>query len=555
MKRITFGHVFLAAVLVARLHLSFTRYFDTDEFAHLHWSWLLTQGYRPYRDFFMNVIPFYHWVILSPVFLLPYASSTLLIARLVQYLLYLSAIGVLALWTQKLIRNSWITGISILLFTIFPMTLDKTLEIRPDMLMTLLIFLSMALSIDKEKLSMIRALVIGTTTAMSILSLPKIVFALPAVFLLLQHKRMKPTTIGWCFTGFLLPFLLFFIYLQHIGSLSSAYEHIVPGSLALKAGEGSFSLWLTLSPFPLVYLTSGGISLPWIINTLVWIAAFGGIVLYWKKEKIAARVLALFLSCGFIFLYIFPTPYTQYFIPLSMAASVAASIFLYVLIHHVRWKWLQGVIFSLFVLTLSVSFWQQYRDRIVRDNTEQLRVVDTILAVTKPTETVYDMVGSYVFRPDGAFICCNVYSQFSSRLPHPPPPLRQELVSRQTKFIVLDRVGKSLWLPTPDDLSFMEGSYLPSSYLKIYTLGAQFQCKGGSCTQFDLNNKEIIQTTGNSFSVIIPEVYRLTTLPSGETVTLDGKRINDESRVALTRGDHAFWASPTTVQVRFQLAR
>jgi len=49
----------LTGFLLARLYMAFTRYFDVDEFAHMHWAYLTTIGKLPYRDFFLLCHPFF----------------------------------------------------------------------------------------------------------------------------------------------------------------------------------------------------------------------------------------------------------------------------------------------------------------------------------------------------------------------------------------------------------------------------------------------------------------------------------------------------------------
>ena len=164
------------------------------------------------------------------------------------------------------------------------------------------------------------------------------------------------------------------------------------------------------------------------------------------------------------------------------------------------------------------------------------------------------MVGSYVLRPDGYYICCNIYSQFSAGLSVKLPSLAQSLVAKQTKFIILDRAGKSLWLPLPNDLTFIQTNYLPSLYPKIYTLGLRVQCKQGVCYQYDLTNKQISSTPTNEFTIVIPETYQVTTTPSNAPVTVDGTTVN-QSTIPLTAGTDQFTVPPNLTSLTLQLKR
>src|SRR3989338_6871265 len=46
-------------LLYLHFRLSITRYFDADEFAHLHWGYAFSIGEKPYSDFFYLFPPFF----------------------------------------------------------------------------------------------------------------------------------------------------------------------------------------------------------------------------------------------------------------------------------------------------------------------------------------------------------------------------------------------------------------------------------------------------------------------------------------------------------------
>lgn len=76
----------IVVVLLMRLQLVFTRYFDPDEFAHLHWTWLIGNGYLPYRDFFFYILPGFQ-LFLAPVLWFAGDSTNFLIASRIFLLL------------------------------------------------------------------------------------------------------------------------------------------------------------------------------------------------------------------------------------------------------------------------------------------------------------------------------------------------------------------------------------------------------------------------------------------------------------------------------------
>ena len=342
--------------------------------------------------------------------------------------------------------------------------------------------------------------------------------------------------------GFLVPFLLFFFYLAYQQVLPAAYTSILRDSIVANAGKGHFSPLLALSPFPLVYLTDGGVSLPWLVNSTIWVLAAIGLVILWKKQRKIAFAMTLYFAFGTLLLFMFPVPFIQYFIPLTVMASILVGFVLQ------RFKTVLKVII---VITIITSFFIQYRERIApgAGNSEQLQVLRDVLAVSGPDETFYDMVGSYVFRPDGYFICCHPYGEFIDKLSRPAPTLRESLVRRQTKFLVMDRVGFVFWqTPTPD-LSFLLSNYLPTKYNKIYSLGVQFRCQNGACVQ-----PGAVRST-NFFTILVAEKYSVTLEPNTAIVIIDGKEIRNGQTRDLASGVHRFSVSTTITEFRVQLDR
>ena len=72
------------------------------------------------------------------------------------------------------------------------------------------------------------------------------------------------------------------------------------------------------------------------------------------------------------------------------------------------------------------------------------------------------MVGSYVFRPDGYYICCHPYAEFAHKLTSGPGlDLAKSFIANKTKFLVMDRVGFVFWKSLDADKAFLLTNYLP----------------------------------------------------------------------------------------------
>jgi len=130
----------LAAVvglLLARIPLIPTRFFDPDEFEHSHAAWCVFRGLVPYKDFFEHHTPWYYFL-LAPFFRwfavdqsFENARHFLIFGRgLSLALITLSAVLAFLVGRQGANRK---VGLLTALFLVGqPVVIQKTLEIRPD---------------------------------------------------------------------------------------------------------------------------------------------------------------------------------------------------------------------------------------------------------------------------------------------------------------------------------------------------------------------------------------------------------------------------------------
>lgn len=524
-------YIAIVAVFLMRLHLSLTRAFDPDEFAHLHWSYLFLTGNVPYRDFFFIIIPAYQ-IFLFPVFLLGQSAIVPIAARILQFVLFIITAILVYRVSLSFFKKQTGALLSALIFVSFPMTIDKTVDVRPDMLMVVMLLLAMLTT---------KSFLLGLFVGASLVIHPKIIFAVPMLAYLFATSskkfRIVPAAIG-----FFVPVLLFFLYLAYQHVLPAAYTSIFRDAIAANAGKGHFSPLLALSPFPLVYLTEGGVSLPWIVNSAIWVLAAIGLILLWIKQRKTALAMTLYFAFGIGLLFVFPVPFIQYFIPLTVMASILAA---YAIINKNI-----SVINFIIVITVISSFFLQYRERALppASNSEQLQVLRDVLAVSRPDETFYDMVGSFIFRPDGYYICCHPYGEFIHILTS-LPTLQQSLIAKKTKFLVMDRVGFVFWQTPTHDLSFLLSNYLATKYNKIYSLGQQFHCKNSACMPPGATRST------NTFTILVPEKYTATINPESARMTIDGKLIGNGQTLDLSRGSHGFLVPPPVTSFRIQLDR
>ncbi len=122
-----------------RLWLLRERKFDPDEFEHLHVAWCISRGLLPYRDFFEHHTPWFHFF-LAPFFLffrvetdVSSAFALIFLARFCMWV-FTGALLVATFCLGKQWRDTRTGFTSALLLASVLMFLEKTLEIRPDVL-------------------------------------------------------------------------------------------------------------------------------------------------------------------------------------------------------------------------------------------------------------------------------------------------------------------------------------------------------------------------------------------------------------------------------------
>ena len=542
--------VAIILVMAGRFHLGLIRMFDPDEFSHIHWSYLVFAGKRPYVDFFFYIVPTFQWM-LAPFFLLPHTPFLVILFRIVAFLLYGATALVLYRIARLAVKNTFWSMLAVLAYTVFPMTLDKTIDVRPDTLMMLLFLVSVFLLVDRKPLTAKRAFICGMSLSLSFLTMSKMVFAIPAVMYLLfaERRRITRTAFLWGVAGVFAPPLVFVLYLFVTGiGLVRAATALTQWAFAVNLGKEPFSPMKTLSPWPLVYIDQGGPSFPWITNIVLWITGVIGLPALMKSHWRIGIFSLLFTTGGVIFFLFFPVPYVQYFIPLSAVVCLSTAAFGERLVSFVsrylppRYEFVRWSLLVLVPGALLVSFVVQYSARLPLggSNKEQLEAIRSVLTVVKPDEPVYDRTGEYIFRPDSYFICCHPYAEFVDHLSIRVPNLRESLVETKTKYILLDQKGYVFWHPKPDDLDFILTNYQLSRHFKLYTLGVAFRCADNTCQQYNLHLRPTGKPPTSVFSLALPETYALATTPSGLVMKIDGTSYPDGSNIPLDAGVHRF---------------
>jgi 4-amino-4-deoxy-L-arabinose transferase-like glycosyltransferase len=370
------------AVLVACLaYRSATRGLRVDESETIHTAWLVSQGERPYVDFFQHHHPLLYYVLSPVVAACGERVGTLVACRLVT-LLFMAGILAATYWLATRLFDRSAALLAALCLITCSGFIERALEVRPDVPQTLFGLLAIVLFFPKEGPVRARSYFFaGLCLGVAMLFLQKAVFtiaALGAVLLYrLARKEAKLTDLAACAAGGFLALLPFGIWLAVWNSPGEYYF------LNWTLNQHSLDRFSILPAAMNVYHDS----------TLLFVFAAVGATLFLvnARQRELVAVAAILLAS----LFVVRAPYGQYWIPIFPLVAVLAG-------HGLAAVWRDrprmAALFLAFVVVLPVttgihqalhgnylSLWKQWEKSAY------------VLAVAGPNDRVYDGQLSFNF--------------------------------------------------------------------------------------------------------------------------------------------------------------
>jgi 4-amino-4-deoxy-L-arabinose transferase-like glycosyltransferase len=331
--------VLIAASYFARLSLLRTRTFDTDELEHLHAAWSYHQGLLPFRDFFEHHMPgiYYLLAALMRGYDIAHhvgdAIAVLFVARTVMWVIAGTAIAfTFMLGTRYGGKDvGWLSTAFLSLSVVF---VGRTLEIRPDVPATAFWVVSQwalvnALTSEQDRRTSRRwwilgGLMLGGTlcfTQKALLAGPG--FAVFAILYVVRREQARSAASKVIdlvvFVGTSAVPLLFIV--AHFWA-NGAVRFLVDGVLINNLGwiqelrAGATVRWMLLrDPLFCAFATAG------FLSAGIRLIQPGG-QSFWR--------LAIFLPTAsmFVGLWLIPTPFPQYLLPILPVAAVYSADFL-----------------------------------------------------------------------------------------------------------------------------------------------------------------------------------------------------------------------------------
>jgi len=222
--------IFLIISFLLRARLLRTRYIDSDELAHMHSAWCVSQGLTPYKDFFEHHAPLLYYL-LPPLFSLCSGPEVIFIARGVMLLLTAAIVYLVFRIGLKVFgaAAAWLASFWLAYNFMF---LAKTLEIRPDVPAILFFLLGLSALIrarrNQKKVLWVGA---GFCFSLSLLFTQKIVFLLAGVVILLivevLSERYSIKQIGFLTVGLLLPLGFCWLVFARQGAVGDLFYRTV----------------------------------------------------------------------------------------------------------------------------------------------------------------------------------------------------------------------------------------------------------------------------------------------------------------------------------------
>src|SRR3989338_420758 len=335
----------LAALLYFRLDLGIRRYFDIDEFAHLHWGYNLFLGQKPYSDFFYIFPPFFLYPIALILSIFGRSAVSLIAARIFIFMVF-AGVCLFLFLLASLLRGYFFALAAVIVFAFLPMPYDKMLEIRPDLPSLLMSMAGLYLFISaREKQRQSLFFLAGFSFAVSLALVPKSLFMLlPPLVITLKDffqskggdkKKLSKNYLTLAI-GLFIPLLFLIIFVFSTCKALFAFYSMTKLSAAIaKSLSKQFYMRPDLFFYPNdTYYGFSGYHAVYLTNLIIWIG--GAIYGVWKlvmsfshiDEKQAVRGFLLsgvFLANLFAFIKFFPLKHAQYLIP---AAPFAALFFI-----------------------------------------------------------------------------------------------------------------------------------------------------------------------------------------------------------------------------------
>lgn len=544
--------VLLAFFLYWHYRLGLVRYFDQDEFAHLHWGYNFFSGLKPYTGFLYFFPPGF-LLFLYPLFMV--AGKTTFIftaARFYAFLVFILLTAALFLLT-KAARNTKTALLAVVVFAFLPVPFDKLIEIRPDNLSTAFSLLGMYFLVKgilkETKWSWFFA---GLSYGLAIFILTKAIFFLPAVLLVLavwavySNRSLRRVILAFAAGLAVTAFITLFSFVLSGDFLKALYLTTEFAGTSSKILGEKFriipNLWFYAvsayygEEYPNLYHN---------LNLIIYLSAilFGILrfVSCLDKKNIKYTLVEILIGVSFLsnltaYLHIFSLKHSQYIIAFApfiafYFADLVTSIF-----RRIQGKKI-SLLISLVLLTLLLLMARETerigKIKITWTNNQTFAYLNKTYSNIPAGSFVLDLYGETLRFRDPYYICCLPYGQYTEAFDFELPALSTALVQTQTKYIYVRDKDRLTVLPAKEQNFIRDNYILAERAPDIFKPGRQLNLEKGE----EAESKMII--SGNY------DIYwngrKISKDEAVNMITVDD-RMKIASPISLTAGKHTIKA-------------
>ena len=368
-------------ILALLLISSQIRYFDNDEYEHLHNAWLMIEGTFPLISSTSFHTPLLQWFIIP--FMKITGESTIIIQtmRVMMFLVSTASLWLIYKITEELFQSRTTALLAVLLSVSNLVWIMVTPEIRPDNVMIFFTLLSFWVLIQYYKNPKAGYLIIfGLLALLAVLGKQNAIvfyFALCLVFtyeVLLKKKALAIKTI-------IVGIVVLIIILQ-VDALRMFFEvnirkHIIPNDIKFFPTADLRKVW-KFSP-ALFFL---------FFFQLMYPMKLGKGYEIFKKYLISASLTSL------VFLFLMNRPYLQEFLTMAIFMSILGANVLADMKRKLNWKLGYFVIGVIILPALIYIPRTSFRHTL----TDDLRTTKAILEMSDRDDLVFDSYGKPIFR-------------------------------------------------------------------------------------------------------------------------------------------------------------
>lgn len=369
------------------------------------------------------------------------------------------------------IRGVSVSLTALAIFLFLPLPQDKLLEIRPDLLATVLSLIGLYLFIlfkNRENKSLLFAS--GLFFSLSLSFVPKTIFFLLPVLAVAAfdfYRALIKNNLKIYFKSYLffilgfsvnILFVLFLIFTWGKTGLSLYSMTIMAGNVTKTLGA-KFYMRPDIFFYPNdAYYAVSGFSQPLVINLIIYIAAavFGiyRFVSSWAHSDNRKSLAEFLISVSFLinliaFVKIYPLKHLQYLIPVApFIAFYFADLLWTVLAKITARKQMAENYVYISVIVILIYFgltgYEMYKIKRNWQNRETLNNIKRILQDIPASEPIFDLTGETIFYPNGYYFCCLPYGQYQEAISFNLPNIEKDFESKKTRYIHTgspDRLG------------------------------------------------------------------------------------------------------------------